>query len=102
MTNSEDDPGPVSDPSELTVWFEVLEPFKARTYDDAPVRDDYSNLYFVGTGKSRAHAGRLGRRPDCIPEGARAHWAHDLWNGPVQIPRCTVCLVKHPVTQVID
>jgi hypothetical protein len=104
VTNSEDDAGPVSDPGELTIWFERLDPLRVRTYDDAPARDDYSNIYFVGTGKSRAHAGRFGQRPDCIPSGSPAHWSHDLWIRPLPptIPRCGSCLARHPVDQVID
>ncbi|GAA4605059.1 hypothetical protein BJY16_005236 [Actinoplanes octamycinicus] len=98
MTNGADESDLADDPNELTVWFERLDPLQVRTYDDAPIRDDYSNIYFVGTGKSRAHAGRPGRRPDCIPADAPAHWSHDLWAGelPPAIPRCADCAKRHP------
>jgi hypothetical protein len=104
MANGEDDSDLVDDLSELTIWFERLDPIQVRTYDDAPIRDDYSNIYFVGTGKSRAHAGRLGRRPDCIPTDAQAHWSHDSWTGslPPTIPRCADCVTRNPVSRVIN
>ncbi|GIE81911.1 hypothetical protein Aph02nite_78610 [Actinoplanes philippinensis] len=104
MTNGEDDSDLIDDPSELTIWFELLDPIQVHTYDDAPIRDDYSNIYFVGTGKSRAHAGRLGRRPDCIPADAQAHWSHDPWTGslPPTIPRCVDCVTKHPVSRTTN
>jgi hypothetical protein len=104
MANGEDDSDLVDDLSELTIWFERLDPIQVRTYDDAPIRDDYSNIYFVGTGKSRAHAGRLGRRPDCIPTDAQAHWSHDPWTGslPPAIPRCADCVTRNPVSRVIN
>jgi hypothetical protein len=104
MTNGANDFGLVDEPNELTIWFERLDPIEVRTYGDSPIQHDYSNIYFVGTGKSRAHAGRLGRRPDCIPTDAKADWSHDPWTRslPPTIPRCAQCMTRHPVSRTID
>ena len=103
MTDSVENPDLPGDADELTIWFERLDPLQVRAYGGAPARDDYSNIYFVGTGKSRAHAGRLGRRPDCIPADVQADWSHDPWTSlHPEIPRCAVCLERYPVAQVID
>ncbi|GAA2704690.1 hypothetical protein ACFY2R_09655 [Micromonospora olivasterospora] len=99
-----DDEGarPLVDSGCLVTWFEVVDPLVARTHDHGPIRDDYSNLYFEGSGRMRAHAGQLARRPGCIPAESQAFTARDSWAKPIPpaIVRCEVCLAAHPVAQV--
>ena len=47
-----DDEGATSlvESGRLITWFEVVDPFVARTHDDEPIHDDYSNLYFEAPG----------------------------------------------------
>ncbi|MCM0678925.1 hypothetical protein NCC78_30285 [Micromonospora phytophila] len=88
----------------LITWFEVVDPFVARTRDDEPIHDDYSNLYFEGTGRMRAHAGELARRPGCIPAESQALTGGDSWAKPLPpaIVRCEVCLAAYPVVQILE
>ncbi|MFJ8582626.1 hypothetical protein [Micromonospora sp. NPDC093277] len=99
-----DDEGarPLVDSGCLVIWFEVVDPLVACTRDLGPIRDDYSNLYFEGSGRMRAHAGRLARRPGCIPTESQAFTARDPWAKPLPpaIGRCEVCLAAHPIAQV--
>ncbi|MFU8876440.1 hypothetical protein [Micromonospora sp. SL4-19] len=85
----------------LITWFEVVDPLIKRTRDGGPIRDDYSNLHFEGSGRMHAHAGELARRPGCIPSESQAFTAGGLWTEPLPpaIVRCEVCLAAHPVGQ---
>jgi hypothetical protein len=83
----------------LTVWYEILDPIRCFTVDGRDIADDYGNVAFTGTGRSRAHAANAGVRPDCIPPDAPTLPSHDLWVRPANaaIERCERCRRAYPL-----
>jgi hypothetical protein len=85
----------IQDP-DLIVWYDIMERLQVGTRDGLPAADNYGNVQFQGSGRTRAHAGRPGEPPPCLPDREGALESGDLWALMVgRVERCVECAHKH-------